>query len=140
MSAGWGRQDPTTPGWQISSGVLIDANLAWRASAFTTFLLTARSDFVETNAARIGWRAIPCQAAIEVRHALLRYLIGTAGVRHTVTPYHGIALTERETTSELGLEYYCGRDVIVFGKLSARRVRIRPRPPATLRPTSCASA
>jgi hypothetical protein len=31
-------------------GVLIDANLAWRASALTTFLLTAQSTFIDSIA------------------------------------------------------------------------------------------
>jgi hypothetical protein len=51
-----------------------------------------------------------------VRHAFRRRLIGSAGVRHTSTPYVGADLTEREFVAELGLDYYVGRDTILFGR------------------------
>ena len=51
-----------------------------------------------------------------MRHALQRYLIGSAGVRYTTTPYAGIALRETELIGELGLDYYLGPTTILFGR------------------------
>jgi hypothetical protein len=56
------------------------------------------------------------QLGFEVRHAFRRRLIGSAGVRYTSTPYVGADLTERELVAELGLDYYVGRDTILFGR------------------------
>ena len=53
---------------------------------------------------------------MQVRHAFYRHLIGTTGVLYTSTPYDGVDLTERELIGELGLDYYVGRDAILFGR------------------------
>ena len=95
--------------------MLLDANLAWRASPLTSFLFTAQSTFVDSiTAASSG--GLARQAGLEVRHAFWRHLIGTAGARFTMTPYLGLALRENELVGELGLDYYLGRDTILFGR------------------------
>ena len=85
----------------------------WRVSALTTFLLTARSDFIDTTATGSGG-ALSRQVGLEARHAFRRHLIGMAGVRYTVSPYAGIDLTQRQRIGELGFDYYLGRDMILF--------------------------
>ena len=74
MSAGWGRQRPSDGHLSEIEGVIVDANLAWRASAFTTLLLTAQSNFIDTTA--IGSPgALSRQVGLEARHAFRRQLI-----------------------------------------------------------------
>jgi len=115
VSLGWGRQRPNEAALPELDGVLIDANLAWRASPLTSFLLTAQSTFVDSIAfASSG--GLARQLGLEVRHAFQRYLIGSAGVRYTTTPYAGIPLRETELIGELGLDYYLGPTTILFGR------------------------
>lgn len=115
VSVGWGRQRPNDGRLGEIDGVIVDANLAWRATPLTTFLLTARSDFIDTTATGSGG-ALSRQVGLEARHAFRRHLIGIAGVRYTVSPYDGIFLEEHELMAELGFDYYLGRDVILFGR------------------------
>jgi len=115
ISAGWGRQAPRDDRLDPVEGVIVDANLAWRASALTTFLLTARSDFYDTTTTGSAG-ALSRLVGLEARHAIKRHLIGTAGLKYSVAPYEGVALTERSLTAELGLDYYLHRDVILFGR------------------------
>jgi hypothetical protein len=115
VSAGWGRQSPKDGRLGDIEGVIVDANLAWRASALTTFLLTARSDFYDTTTAGSPG-TLSRQVGLEARHAIRRQLIGTAAIRYTVNPYEGVSLVERDLTTELGLEYYLGRDTILFAR------------------------
>jgi hypothetical protein len=116
VSVGWGRQRPNDGRLGEIEGVIVDANLAWRATAFTTFLLTAQSNFIDTTA--IGSAgALSRQVGLEARHAFRRHLIGLAGVRYGVAPYESIFLNQRELTAELGLDYYLGRDTIIFGRV-----------------------
>lgn len=51
-----------------------------------------------------------------MRHVFWRRLIGSTGVRYTSTPYQGVDLIKRELVAELGLDYYVGRDTILFGR------------------------
>ena len=115
ISAGWGRQRPDVADLPQLDGLLIDANLAWRASALTSFLFTARSTFADSTVPASSG-GLARQFGLQVRHAFYRHLIGTAGVLYTSTPYDGVDLTERELIGELGLDYYVGRDAILFGR------------------------
>jgi hypothetical protein len=115
VSAGWGRQRPDDGRLGEIDGIIVDANLAWRATALTTFRLTASSDFIDTTATGSGG-ALSRQIGLEARHAFRRHLIGVAGVTYAVSPYDGIDLKERQLTAELGLDYYLGRDTSIFGR------------------------
>jgi hypothetical protein len=97
------------------AGVIVDANLSWRASALTTFLLTARSDFIDTTTnGSLG--ALSRQVGLEARHSFRRYLIGTAAIRYTVNPYESVSINERDLTTDLGLEYYVGPNLMLFAR------------------------
>ena len=115
MSAGWGRQAPRDGRLGEIDGFIVDANLAWRASALTTFLLTARSDFVDTTTTG-SFGALSRQVGLEARHTLRRYLIGIAGIKYTVNPYDAVSINERDLTTEAGFDYYLNRDAIIFGR------------------------
>ena len=115
ISAGWGRQAPKDGRLDAIEGVIVDANLAWRASPLTTFRLTARSDFYDTTTTGSPG-ALSRLVGIEARHAFRRHLIGTAGLTYSVVPYAEVPLTERSLTAELGLDYYLHRDVILYGR------------------------
>ena len=128
VSAGWGRQRPNDGRLSDIEGVIVDANLAWRATAFTTFLLTAQSNFIDTTA--IGSPgALSRQVGLETRHAFRRQLIGLAGVRYGLAPYESIVLNQRELVAEVGLDYYLGRDTILFGRV--QRISFESTTPAS---------
>jgi len=128
VSAGWGRQRPNDAHLSDIEGVIVDANLAWRATAFTTFLLTAQSNFIDTTA--IGSPgALSRQVGLETRHAFRRQLIGLAGVRYGLAPYESIVLNQRELVAEVGLDYYLGRDTILFGRV--QRISFESTTPAS---------
>jgi hypothetical protein len=115
VSAGWGWQAPRDGRLGEIEGFIVDANLAWRASALTTFLLTARSDFIDTTTTGSSG-ALSRQVGLEARHAFRRYLIGTAGIKYTVNPYNAVDVNERDLTTELGFDYYLSRDAIIFAR------------------------
>jgi hypothetical protein len=115
VSTGYGRQTPDDARLREISGILFDANLAYRYSALTSFLLTAKSDVTETTLANSAG-AFSHQVGVEARHAFHRYLIGTAGLTYTTQDYEGVSLREHEWKSALGLEYYVNREVTLFGK------------------------
>ena len=115
VSAGWGRQTPHDGRLGEIDGVIVDANLAWRASALTTFLLTARSDFVDTTTTG-SFGALSRQVGLEARHTIRRYLIGIAGIKYTVNPYDAVYINERDLTTEAGFDYYLNRDAIIFAR------------------------
>jgi len=115
VSAGWGSQVPNDGRLAAIDGFIVDANLAWRASALTTFLLTARSDFLDTTTTG-SFGALSRQVGLEARHTFRRYLVGIAGIKYTVNPYNEVSINERDLTTELGFDYYLNRDAIVFGR------------------------
>ncbi len=115
ISAGWGRQLPRDGRLGDIDGLIVDASLAWRASALTTFLLTLRSDFIDTTTSGSAG-ALSRLAGLEVRHAFRRHLVGTAAIKYTLNPYDGVAIDERDLTAELGLDYYVGRYAILYAR------------------------
>lgn len=115
ISSGWGIQRPVSSSLPDVSGVIVDANLTWRASALTSLALTARSDFGETTATGVG--GVRAQAVgAEVRHAFRRDVIATAGVGYTVSDYAGSTLNEQELRETLGIEYFLNRETVLFSK------------------------
>ena len=97
------------------SGVIVDANVAWRITGLTSLLVTARSDIGESTVAGSGG-AIVRSAGAEVRHAFRRNLVGSAGVRLTRADYAGLDLVEQDMTTSAGLEYFLSREVTLFGR------------------------
>jgi hypothetical protein len=115
VSAGWGRQVPNDGRLGEIDGFIVDANLAWRATALTTFLLTARSDFVDTTTTG-SFGALSRQVGLEARHMFRRYLIGIANIKYTVNPYDAVYINERDLTGELGFDYYLNNNAIIFAR------------------------
>ena len=115
VSTGYGTQRPDDVRLRGTSGVLFDANLAYRYSALTSFLFTARSDVTETTLANSGG-AFSHQVGLEARHAFKRYLIGSAGISYTTQDYEGLSLKENEWKSTVGLEYFLNREIVLFTK------------------------
>jgi hypothetical protein len=113
VSAGYGHQQFDDSRLPEIRGIIVDANLAWRVSGLTSVLLTARTDVGESTQAGSGG-SLSRTAGLEVRHAFLRRLIGSAGLRLTHQDYEGIDLSEREIAAILGLEYYLNREVTLF--------------------------
>ena len=115
ISTGYGTQRPDDTRLREISGVLFDANLAWRYSALTSFLFTAKTDVSETTLANSGG-AFSRQFGLEARHGFRRNVIGNAGVSYTTSSYEGVSLRENELRTFAGLEYFVSREVTLFGK------------------------
>lgn len=115
VGIGWGEQRPDDNRLQATSGLLVEANVGLRVSALTSLLATAKTDFNDsTTVGQSG--SLARQFGLEARHAFQRHLIGTAGIKHAITDYRGVDLTERETTLSLGLEYFLNREWTAFGR------------------------
>jgi hypothetical protein len=121
VSTGWGVQRLEAAGAAPVDGILLDANVAWRPSALTTFLWTARTDLAASTAAGTSG-ARTYATGLEARHAFRRYLIGTAGVRFTQQEFQGLApVEERELLLQLGAEYFLSREVSLFTRYQHTR-------------------
>lgn len=115
VAVGHGTQRFTDSRLPEIRGIIVDSNLAWRLSGLTSVLVTARTDIGESTIAGSGG-SLARTAGLELRHALRRHLIGTAGVRLTHNDYEGVTLSERELATTLGLDYYLNREVTLFAR------------------------
>mgnify|MGYP002084540537 CR=1 FL=1 len=114
-SIGYGRQTPLDSRLPPIDGIVIAANMAWRATALTALLLRASADVVETSTP-LSSGGLTQRYQAELRHAFLRLLIGTASASYATTAFQGIGLTENQTDLGLGLEYYLGPEAILYGR------------------------
>lgn len=114
VSAGWGRQSGRDERLGAVSGLLFDANLGWRATALTSFLLSASTDFQDTLLANV-LAGSSRTVKLEARHAFSRALIGAADVGVAFTDYDG-GLAERETVGGAQIEYYLSREMMSFAR------------------------
>ena len=114
-SIGYGQQTPLDRRLSAIDGIIIDANMAWRASALTALLLRASADVVETSTP-LSSGGLTQRYQAEVRHAFMRPLIGTASASYAMTAFQGIGITENQTDLGLGLEYYLGPEAILYGR------------------------
>jgi hypothetical protein len=114
-SVGWGEQSPKDKRLADVSGIIIDANLAWKVTGLTTVSLKANSDFQESNIAGTAG-SIARSGGAEVRHAFRPWLVATAGLVYTATDYTGVTLNARELDETVGLEYYLNREWTALAK------------------------
>ena len=122
VGIGYGQQTPLDRRLAAIDGVIIDANIGWRIDALTAVLLTASSDVVETTTP-LSPGGLTQRYQAEVRHSFMRPLIGSASAGLSTTAYKGIGVTENMTEFGLGLEYYLGRDAILFGRYQHSMLR-----------------
>ncbi|HRD78274.1 MAG TPA: outer membrane beta-barrel protein, partial [Hyphomicrobiaceae bacterium] len=114
-SIGYGTQRPDDHRLPEIAGILIDANLAWRVSALTSILFTARTDVSESSVAGAGG-ALARSGGVEVRHAFLRNLVTTGALRYTLTDYEGVSLAENELVAAMAAEYFLSRELTLFAR------------------------
>jgi hypothetical protein len=115
VSVGYGRQEPDDRRVAAVDAILLDANLAWRPSEITSFLLTAQSDIYDTTTVDSGG-VVAHTVGLEARHALRRYLIASAGLVYTHYGYDATPLTERQWLSFAGLDYYASPGLVLFAR------------------------
>ncbi len=115
ISLGYGLQSPNAAALSDVEGILVDANLAWRMTDLTSFLVTARTDFFDTNTAGSAG-VVSHQIGVEARHAFRRYLIASAGLGYTDQDYDSVDIAESELRASLGLEYFVNREFVLFGR------------------------
>lgn len=113
IGIGYGHQAPDASVLSPVDAVLFDANLAWRPSEVTSFLLTAQSDIYDTTTVESGG-VISHTVGIEARHAFRRYLLGSAGVVYTHYKYDATPFKEDQWLSFVGLEYFASPEVVLF--------------------------
>jgi len=113
ISVGYGRQSPDDPRLAAVDAVLFDANLAWRPTEITSFLLTAQSDIDDTTTAGTGG-VVARSIGLEARHALRRYLIASAGITYTDYDYDKAPIEERAVTTFVGADYYASPELVLF--------------------------
>jgi len=97
------------------SGVILDANLGWRITGLTSLLVSAQTDLGESTVADSGG-ALVRSAGVDIRHALRRNLVASAGLRLTRANYAGVDLVEQDVTASLGLDYFISRELSLFGR------------------------
>lgn len=113
ISVGYGSQDFEAADLADVDGTILEANLAYRFNALTSFLFTAGTNFSETTTVGSGG-VLEHRAGAEMRHAFMTSLIGSAGIEGTRRSYAGIDVDERQLALRLGLEYFMAREAIVF--------------------------
>lgn len=113
VSVGYGRQSPDDGRLSAVDAFLFDANLAWRPSEITSFLLTAQSDIYDTTTANSGG-VVSHTIGLEARHALRRYVIASAGIIYTNYDYSKSPIEESALTSFIGGEYYASPELVLF--------------------------
>jgi hypothetical protein len=114
-SLGYAVQRPSDGRLGETDGLIFDANLAYRMSALTSFLLTAKSDVAESSLGGSGG-ALSRQIGLEARHAFRRNLIANAGFGFSVADYSGVSQVEKELKSFVGVEYFVNREVTLFSR------------------------
>ena len=114
VSLGYGVQTPNDGRLKSLDGLLVDANATWRVTDLTSLLFTARSDISETSTANVGG-AFFHSLAVEARHSLRSYLIGSAGLSYASQDSLDGVIKESELRATLGLEYYLNREAVLFG-------------------------
>ena len=115
ISVGYGQQNPDDSRLRTVEAFLFDANLAWRPSEITSFLLTAQSDIYDTTTTNSGG-VVSHRVGLEARHAFRRYLIATAGLTYTVNDYDAVTIRENQLLSYLGAEYYASPELVLFAR------------------------
>lgn len=113
VGIGYGEQVPDDSRLSAVDAFLFDANLAWRPSEITSFLLTAQSDIYDTTTTGSGG-VVAHTAGLEVRHAFRRYVIASAGIAYTHYDYDATPFTESQWLSFAGLEYYASPELVLF--------------------------
>ena len=115
VSLGWGVQRPDERQLTTVDGLLIDANLVWRMTPLTSFLLTVRSEIGDSVTEAVSG-VITRSVGVEARQALRKYLTASIGLHVTRTDYRGIELDEKETAARLALEYAISREILLFSR------------------------
>jgi hypothetical protein len=116
MAGGWlyrSYKDPTLPD---ISGFIANGALIWQATALTTAKLTAASEVYETIVAGASGQ-FSHDVALEVDHAFLRWLIGTAQVGYGTDNYVGSSLNDVRYFLSAGLIYKLTREVQIRGQV-----------------------
>ena len=115
VSLGYGRQTPDNHELEVIDGLLIDANLSWRATPLTTVLFTAASEVAETTTADSGG-VMDRQYAVEARHNFSTRLVGIAGLAFMTRDFVGAGINEGQLTAAAGAEYYLSREAVLFSR------------------------
>ena len=115
IGGGWGIQHAPNASLPDAAGFILDANATWRATPLTSFLFTARSDFIEAQITGVSFVRSQL-VGLEARHSLRRDLIASAGIAYTNNDYIGDGIREQDLRETLGLEYYLSREAMLSSR------------------------
>ncbi len=113
ISLGYGIQNLDSAQLDNVDGILIDADLEYRATELTSVLVAANSDITDSTTALSGG-VITRTAGIGLRHAFRENIIATTGFVFSLRDFGGVDVQEREFITSLGLEYFMRRGVSLF--------------------------
>ncbi|MGE0022345.1 MAG: outer membrane beta-barrel protein [Hyphomicrobium sp.] len=113
ISVGYGQQNPDDSRLRSVEAFLFDANLAWRPSEITSFLLTAQSDIYDTTTEESGG-VVSHTIGLEARHAFRRFLVASAGIAYVHNDYDATPISEDQLVSFFGAEYYASPELVLF--------------------------
>jgi len=113
-SLGRGAQNLEDRRLADASGLIVDANLAWRVTGLTSLLFTASSDISSVTQTANTGAALEQRVGIEARHAFRTNLVGSTGIEFLRRDYAGIDVEESEFVYALGLEYFMSREAVAF--------------------------
>jgi len=114
VSLGRGAQDLDDRRLADASGLIVDANLAWRVTGLTSLLFTAASDISSVTQTANSGAALEQRVGLEARHAFRTNLVASTGFEFTRRDYAGIDVEESEFVYSLGLEYFMSREMVAF--------------------------
>ena len=103
-------------------GLIADASLIWRASALTTFKVTARSTADETTVPGVSG-ILRRDFGAQVDHAFRLWLIGTGKLAYGTDAFQGGEREDRRYAASVGLTYKATRSVHVKGELRQEWLR-----------------
>jgi hypothetical protein len=106
-------QDPTLPNIHAP---LLDASLAWAASALTTVKFISATNVAESVLPDVSGVLVHTNG-LEVSHALRRWLIATAKFGYEIDDYVGSLRQDHHYLASLSMTYKLNRDLWLKGEL-----------------------
>lgn len=113
ISLGYGVQNPESDGLEAVRGILFDSALEWRATEFTSVLLTGNSDIGESttaNAASVITRTV----GLGMQHRFRPNLVANAGFVYSHRDFGGADVQEHEFVTSVDVEYFLRRGISAF--------------------------
>jgi hypothetical protein len=122
VAAGYGLRRYDDPRLPDLRGPLAEAALTWAATPLTTLRLRGITEFEETIATNSSG-ALTRRLSLELSHAFLRNLVGTATASAERSDFQGASNRVEDTyRTGLGLDYTLNRHMVLRGSWEYERI------------------